>query len=618
MGARSATRLRRALFALLLGALVYAGYRSLLGTPFTIGWLADRQGLYALLHDPEGMTDVGFIDGTLLDWHSDRLSPITLAERDAGYLRDARFLAELAGFDPAALSPQDRITYEVLADTRRTALGFQRFGWLSAAGLYPLGPMDGVEVWLPSFLQSSHVVRNARSARHYVARLRAFGPALDQAVAAMQWQREQGVVMPLALVDRALEVTHDTVAAKPAEHALVTGFAHRLAEVKDLDEDERRALISAAADAMTRIVYPAYARVAAALAASRPAAAARGAGVGDLPDGAAYYAALLREMTTTDYTPAEARDLGLFEVARISAEMDQLLSAQGLREGTVGERMTALAHDPRYVLPNTDEGRALVLARYQAILDEINVQMPNYFRDPPNSRLEVQRVPPEQQAAGPGAYYMPPALDGSRPGVFFVNLRNVASSPIWAMNTLAYHEGIPGHHFQGAVAQRQGDLPWFRRLAWYPAYGEGWALYAERLAAEMGAYAKDPLADLGRLQAELMRAVRLVVDTGLHAEGWSRERAIDYMTSTTGLPRADVTSEVERYMETPGQACAYKIGQLKILALREKARAALGARFDLKDFHTVVLAHGALPLTLLERQVDAYIASQRAQGVATH
>ena len=613
--APSRTR-RRALLALALVALLYTGYRAFIGTPFTVGQLADRQGLYALLHDPEAMTDIGFIDGTLLDWHADQLSSISLAARDADYRREAGFLRELAGFDPQALSPQDQITWQVLDEHRRSALGFQRFPWLSGAGLYPLGPMDGVQVWIPSFLQFSHVVRNARSARHYVARLRAFGPKLDEAIAAMQWQRDRGVVMPLALVERALEVTRDTVAAKPAEHALVTGFARRLADLEDLDEEERSALVGAATEAVTQIVYPAYARAAAALEAVKPAAAARGAGVGDLPDGAAYYAAMLREMTTTDYTPAEVRDLGLAEVARISAEMDRLLVAQGLREGTVGQRMDALARDPRYLLPNTDEGRTRMVARYQQILDEVNARMPAYFRDPPSTRLEVQRVPPEQQAAGPGAYYMSPAVDGSRPGIFFVNLRDLKANPQWGMKTLAYHEGIPGHHFQGMVALRQHDLPWFRRLAWYPAYGEGWALYAERLAAEMGLYAEDPLADLGRLQAELMRAVRLVVDTGLHAEGWSPERAIDYMTSTTGLERNAVISEVERYMESPGQACAYKIGQLKILALREQARSALGPAFDLKDFHAVVLAHGALPLTLLARQVDKYIASQRGKDVA--
>lgn len=603
---------RRLLAALALIALSYTSYRTLWGTPFTVGMLADRQQLIALLHDPEALTELGLIDGSVLDWHSDRLSPISLAERDADYAREARFLAEIDGFNAQTLSPADRITFEVLREQRRTSLGFQRFGWLSGAGLYPLGPMDGVEAWVPGFLQFTHVVRNRRSAEHYVARLRAFGAKLDAAVAAMQWQQQQGVVMPVALIDRALEVTRDTVTAKPAEHALVTSFANRLAEVKSLDSTERAALVSAAADAVEQIIYPAYARAAAALEASKPAAAKRGAGVGDLPDGAAYYAAMLREMTTTDYTPAEVRDLGLVEVARISAEMDGLLQSQGLTEGPVGERMHELARDPRYLLPNTDEGRARMLARYQEILDEVDARMSAYFENPPAERLKVQRVPPEQQAAGAGAYYMSPAMDGSRPGIFFVNLRDVGANPLWGMKTLAYHEGIPGHHFQISVAMRQHGLPWFRRLAWYSAYGEGWALYAERLAADIGMYKTDPLADLGRLQAELMRAVRLVVDTGLHAGGWTRERAIDYMTHTTGLDRSAVTSEVERYMESPGQACAYKIGQLKILALRDKAKAALGPAFDLKQFHAVVLENGALPLNLVERLVDDYIQRKRS------
>jgi uncharacterized protein (DUF885 family) len=224
----------------------------------------------------------------------------------------------------------------------------------------------------------------------------------------------------------------------------------------------------------------------------------------------------------------------------------------------------------------------------------------------------VQRVPAEQQAAGPGAYYMGPAVDGSRPGIFFVNLRDLRANPVWGMKTLAYHEGVPGHHFQGLMALKQDDLPWFRRLAWYPAYGEGWALYAERLAAEMGLYAEDPLAGLGRLQAELMRAVRLVVDTGLHAEGWSRERAIDYMTSTTGLEREGVTSEVERYMESPGQACAYKVGHTVIARLREQFALASGEEMPAGKN----AANWALELLAAEEEKAAAAAAAEAAEVA--
>jgi uncharacterized protein (DUF885 family) len=302
-------------------------------------------------------------------------------------------------------------------------------------------------------------------------------------------------------------------------------------------------------------------------------------------------------------------ELGLNEVARIDAEMDALLDGQGLEGGTVAERMSALARDPRFLLPNTDDGRTELLERYRRMLDEVAARMPQYFRTIPPEKLEVERVPASAEKGSAGAYYNPAAMDGSRPGTFFANLRDTSETATWTMKTLAYHEGIPGHHFQIATAHGLKGLPIIRQQPIYSAYSEGWALYAERLAAEIGLYADDPFGDLGRLQAEMYRAVRLVVDTGLHAKGWSREQAIEYMVKTTGMGKAEVTSEVERYMALPGQACAYKIGQLKILELREKARSALGEKFDLKAFHTVVLENGAVPLTVLERLVDDWIAS---------
>jgi len=298
-------------------------------------------------------------------------------------------------------------------------------------------------------------------------------------------------------------------------------------------------------------------------------------------------------------------------VARISAEMDALLQSQGLASGSVGERMTALAKDPRFIVPNTDAGRAQVMTRYQQILDEVNARMPQYFRTVPKTRLTVERVPPGQEKGSSSAYYQQATMNGSRPGTFFVNLRDLAEAPTWGMKTLAYHEGIPGHHFQISTALGLKDLPIIRQQTLYTAYAEGWALYAERFAAEIGMYKDDPFGDLGRLQLELLRAGRLVVDTGLHAKGWSREQAIDYMVSTTGMAPGDVTSEVERYMAAPGQACAYKVGELKIVELREKAKAALGPKFDIRDFHAVVLENGGVPLTLLEQLVDEWIARVR-------
>jgi uncharacterized protein (DUF885 family) len=292
--------------------------------------------------------------------------------------------------------------------------------------------------------------------------------------------------------------------------------------------------------------------------------------------------------------------------------MDALLKSQGLSNGTVAERVQALHKDPRFLLPNTDEGRAQLLAKYQQILDEVNARMPEYFRTVPPEKLQVERVPTAAEDSTAGAYYQPAAMDGSRPGTFFVNLRDVGETATWTMKTLAYHEGIPGHHFQIATAMHLKGLPLIRQQTLYAAYAEGWALYAERFAAEIGMYKDDPFGDLGRLEAELFRAARLVVDTGLHAKDWTREQAIAYMVGTTGMNESEVITEVERYMGQPGQACAYKVGQLKILELRERAKAELGAKFDLKDFHAVVLENGGVPLTSLEELVNEWIARTKS------
>lgn len=599
--------------ALALGVVLgYAGYRIIWGKPFSMNMLANRQALEFLIRNPELFTDIGITDGTVLDHHSGKLAPYTLKQRDGDYAQLEKFQKEVEQFDRAKLDRNDQITYDILIDQYQTGLSFKRFGWLSAdQSLYAISPMFGVETQLPSFMQTTHVVSNDKTARNYVERLRAMGGKLDEATADMQRQAQAGVVLPAALLDRSLIVIHDTVAAKPEENDLVTTFVARMNKVKSLDGPRKQQLQREAIEALKTHVYPAYARMSAALEALKPAAASQGAGVSRLPDGAAYYAAMLKQATTTDYTPAQVHALGLAEVTRISAEMDTLLKAQGLAAGSVGARMTALGKDPHFLYPNDDEGRKQALARYQEILDQVNARMPEYFRSLPAKHLTVERVPTSQEKGTSGAYYQQAAMDGSRPGMFFANLRDMKEVPQWGMKTLAYHEGIPGHHFQISIALGLKDLPLIRQQTLYTAYAEGWALYAEEFAAEIGMYKDDPWGDLGRLQLELLRAARLVVDTGLHAEGWSREQAIEYMVSTTGMAEGDVTSEVERYMALPGQACAYKVGELKILELRDKAKAALGPKFNLKDFHAVVLENGGVPLTVLEQLVNEWIA--RAQ-----
>ena len=598
------------LVVLVLGA--YAGYRIGFGKPFTINQLANRQALLFLLDNPELFTDVGLIEGTVFDRHSDKLEAVGVPKRDADYATLRRFVQEVRAFDRAKLGRQDQVTYDILLDWYGTTLSYDRFGWLSSEGLYPIAPMWGTQVQLPNFLETAHVIKNDKLARNYVKRLVATGPKLDAVTAEMLRQSASGVILPISLLDKAQAGIKDTISPAPADNALVTTFVTRMNAVKDISASDRDAYAKQAAVIVLDTVYPAYQRMTAALETQRAAAQTQAAGVGRLPDGAAYYAATLRQMTTTDYTPAQVHALGLSEVTRVGDEMDTLLKSQGLAADTVAHRVQALHKDPRYLLPNTEEGRQQLIARYQQILDEVNARMPQYFRTVPKDRLTVERVPTAAEKGSAGAYYMQGAMDGSRPGTFFVNLRDVPETATWTMKTLAYHEGIPGHHFQGATALGLKGLPLIRQQTLYSSYAEGWALYAERLASEIGMYKDDPLGDLGRLEAEMFRATRLVVDTGLHAMGWSREQAIAYMVDNTGMNESEVISEVERYMGQPGQACAYKVGQLKILELRDRAKAQLGPRFDIKDFHAVVLENGGVPLTLLDKLVDDWIAKVRS------
>jgi uncharacterized protein (DUF885 family) len=595
--------------ALLLVA-ACAAYRVGFGKPFSINQLANRQALIILMKNPEMATEVGIADGTVFDWYSAKLAPVGIQKRDDDYALFERFRRQLKEFDRADLNRQDQITYDILLDQYDTALAFKRFDWLSSEGLYPIAPMWGVQVQLPSFLESDHIVKNQKTARNYVKRLEATAQKLDAATADMLRQTKSGVILPLPLLESAEQGIAATVKPAPADSPLVTTFVTRMKKA-GIESAEQAKLTDSAVAVLKDQVYPAFTRMTAALESVRGRAATQADGVGRLPDGAAYYAVALRQMTTTDYTPDQVHELGRSEVSRVSAEMDQLLRSQGLAEGTVASRVQALHRDPRFLLPDSDEGRAKLLARYQQILDEVNARMPEYFRTVPAGQLRVQRVPVAAENNVSGAYYDMAAMDGSRPGTFFVNLRSVKETATWTMKTLAYHEGIPGHHFQISIAQHLKDMPLIRQQPIYSAYAEGWALYAEHLAAEIGMYKDDPFGDVGRLESELFRAARLVVDTGLHSKGWSREQAITYMTGTTGMNESEVVSEVERYMGQPGQACAYKVGQLKILELRERAKAALGPKFDLKDFHAVVLENGAVPMTLLEAIVNQWIASAK-------
>jgi uncharacterized protein (DUF885 family) len=378
-----------------------------------------------------------------------------------------------------------------------------------------------------------------------------------------------------------------------------------------LAEDEQERIAQSARAAIVETVYPAYQRLIDHFVAL-DAKVDGNYGAWSLPDGDAYYRLALRLMTTTDYEPQYIHELGLSEVDRIQGEILDILQNEGW---DVSRGFTAaigeLADHPRFYYSDSGEGRDQILADYRTLIDEVESKMEPWFGTIPEAQVEVKRVPEFKEKTSPGAYYQPAAMDGSRPGMFYANLYDIKATPKYGMRTLTYHEAVPGHHYQLSVQREQEDLPFFRRLIPFPAYSEGWALYAERVAWEMGLL-EDPYDNIGRLQAELFRAVRLVVDTGIHAMHWSREEAIDYMLANTGMAESDVVAEIERYFVMPGQATAYKVGMTKILELRALAERELGDRFDIREFHDVLLLGGSMPLDILEQRVRAWIEDVRA------
>ncbi|MET0547157.1 MAG: DUF885 family protein [Caulobacterales bacterium] len=528
-----------------------------------------------------------------------------------------RWVGSLAAFDRKTLTGQDAINYDVIAAqyaSLKTAMQFG-YGQFSPSGWfapYVINPIDSAFVTLPDFLDSQHAVKSAVDAEDYLSRLAAVAVAIDQERARFEADVTAGVIPPDFLIDRSLTILNDLVKAAPQDSVYVKSLERRLVALPDVDAQLRDGFLARARGIVTADIDPAQKRLIASLQAVRPRAG-HVASASQLPNGAAYYAAALKFHTTTDLTPEQIHNIGLEQVAKITAEMDLILQSQKISSGTVGQRMAILANDPRFVYPNTEDGRAKILAALNAQTKKMQALLPRYFDHLPKGGILIKRVPIYSEESQPGGYYMPAPTDGSRPAAFYINLRDTGAWPSYSLPTLAYHEAIPGHHLQNTLALEAQDLPLLRRWIWFTAYGEGWGLYAEQLADEMGVYANDPFGRLGYLQSQLFRATRLVVDTGMHFYGWSREQAISYMARTTGDNVASVTTEVERYAVWPGQACAYMVGRLEIDRLRDKAMAALGPKFNLKGFHEAVLANGGLPLSALERQVDDWIAKERAR-----
>jgi uncharacterized protein (DUF885 family) len=534
-----------------------------------------------------------------------RLDIPSVARTKAEFELARRHRAELAAFLSAELSPQDRLSLDILAWTLDQQLAGAEFLWHD----YPVNQLMAIHNMLPGFMTAQHPLRDDGDLDFYLQRLAEFPAAFAGTVEVVAYRVERGIAPPRFAIEKTLRDCRAFIAGPPHANPLVTEIIAR-ADRSDVLSPARRATLEAElAQAVSVHVVPAYRYLIKYLDTLLEVATTND-GVWSLPDGENYYRWALRGHTTTELGAADLHALGLAEVERIEGEMDSILCREGYCEGSVGERMASLNGEARFLFEDSAAGREAILETFRKIVAEIEQGLEGWFHGGPAARIEVRRVPEYREASAFGAYYMRPALDGSRPGTFFVNLRAVEEHPRFGLRTLAYHESIPGHHLQISRMQAMPDVPDFRRTLGLHAHAEGWALYAERLAWEMG-FHEDPYDNLGRLQAELFRAVRLVVDTGMHQLRWSREQGIDYMHAVTGMPMSDVVAEIERYLVIPGQACSFKTGMMRIQAMRERAADTLGEDFDVRDFHRLVLDSGAMPLELLDRVVDDWIGSRQ-------
>lgn len=588
--------------------------------------MADRHAKAFLSAAPEAATELGVGEEIAGEGYLAHLGGYGFAAHQAARTMNEEFLQELRAFDRGALSGAAATTYDVLKNAYDMAARRNQFDFGGAtpfgAGLpnsgdswamtpYFMTQLTGPHLALPRMLMTQHPIDSREHVEAYLARLGEMGRALDEAGETFSTDAGIGVAPPRFAINGILTSLRNFTEAPAADHPLVATLKEKMAGVEELSADERDAYAVRAARLVEDGVYPAYERLASQVELALEQAN-DDAGVWRLgEEGEAYYQLALTAYSAGIKSGDDVHELGLSEVARITNEMDALLKSIGLNNGSVAERMETLAARGDNLYPNTDEGREALLASLRGQVAGIMAKSGDWFGRLPDTRVEVRRIPVHEQDSSPGGYYTGPSLDGARPGVYWINLKNTADNPKHSLKTLTYHEAVPGHHFQTAYQRSIGDMPIMRNMLGYSEYAEGWALYAEALAKEMGMYEGDPEGDLGRLQAELFRAARLVVDTGLHHKQWTREKAIDYMVGVTGETRASITREIERYAVVPGQACAYKLGMLKIQEMRANAEAELGDRFDIRDFHDTLLTIGDAPLPVVEATIGEWIQSKK-------
>ena len=537
----------------------------------------------------------------------DDFSEAAAAENLAAVMRQVAELRRTVDF--GALDAQTQVSYRMFVSQADQGIE----GWRWRHHGYQFDQLYGLHSFLPAFLINYHTIDNAAEAAAYVARLQGITGVMDLAIEAARTSQTKGIQPPKFVYPIVIEACRGVIAGEPFDqsgkkNALLEDFEAKLGGVKDLDAATKAQLVADARAALLASVGPAYTKLIALLR-EQEKTATTDDGAWKLPDGAEYYAFRLRSNTTTNLGAEEIHQLGLREVARIHGEMQAIMVRVGFK-GDLKAFFKFVKDDPQFVYPTTKEGAAAYIRRANEIIDRMRGRLDEFFGVKPKAGLVVREVEPFRAEGSAGAFYEPPSPDGSRPGTYYVNTIDMRGVPIWEMETLAHHEAIPGHHMQIAIAQELEGIPKFRRFGGYTAYQEGWGLYSEYFPKEFGFY-EDPYQDFGRLADELLRAVRLVVDTGIHAKRWTRDQVMDYFRRNTPQYERDLFTETNRYIVNPGQATAYKVGMLKILELRGLAKKELGAKFDLRAFHDLVLKDGAVPLDLLEENVRAWIARQK-------
>ncbi|MBX7247435.1 MAG: DUF885 family protein [Caulobacteraceae bacterium] len=556
-----------------------------------------------LAESPEFQTGIGMV---VVPGSNAKLDDRSPAAEAASWERQRSYDRDLKAIDRSKLSGMDLVNYDTVKYQGESSLEGARFGY-GVPGYpapYRISQLTGAYQGIPDFLDSQHQIEKGEDAEAYLSRMNDFATALDAETGKARADGAKGVVPPDFILKTALTQLRALRGTPTAQTTLVASVTNR-AKAKNLAGDWQ----GRASAIVDQKIFPALDRQIALLEGWQ-ASATHDAGVWRLPMGEDYYRWGAKFSTTTNMTPDEIHQMGLQQVAEISARADAILKAQGMSQGTVGQRISAAMQKPEFIYPNTDEGKEQLLKDLNAQVAAMQARLPQHFGTLPKAKLDIRRVPVAIEAGAPGGYYNGAALDGSRPGAYYINLRNTKEWPKPTLPTLTYHEGIPGHHLQISLSQEAQGIPILRRIVGFSSYSEGWALYSEQLADEMGVYENDPWGRLGYLQSLMFRATRLVVDSGLHAKRWSREQAIKYMVDTLGDEESNLTTEVERYCVWPGQASSYKVGHAKWEAVRAKAKQRLGSRFDIRQFHDAALLAGGMPLEVLENRIDAWVASQ--------